>query len=151
MSASAGASRTGVAAPVRETALPALARLLLSYLFIVSGWAKLTAPAATMHYIAAGGLPLPALAYAVAVAVELGGGLAVLLGWRTSWAGLVLAAWCLITGAVFHYVPGNRDMMIHLMKNIAMAGGFLELAAFGAGRWSLDALRLRRAVVLRAD
>ncbi len=138
MSAAIGVT-PGSRAGVRTTALPALGRVLLCVIFVVSGWAKLTAPAGTIHYIAAGGLPLPALAYAVSLVVELGGGVAVLLGWRASVVGLVLAAWCLVTGAVFHYVPDNHDMMLHLMKNVCMAGGFLQLAAFGAGRWSLDA------------
>lgn len=141
-----GASAAGMGAwnRLRDTVLPALGRLLMAYIFVTGGWGKLNAPAGTIHYIAAGGLPLPQLGYAVAVAVELGGGLAVLLGWRTAAAGLLLAAWCLITGAMFHYVPSDHNMMLHLMKNVCMAGGFLQLAAFGAGRWSLDAVRLRR-------
>jgi len=115
-----------------------LGRLLMSAIFIRSGIGKLLAPAATMSTFQHQHLPLVGAVYALAVAVEIGGGVAVLLGWRTHVAALVLAAWCVATAAVAHWHPGNAAQMVQLTKNLCMAGGFLLLWAHGAGRFSLD-------------
>jgi putative oxidoreductase len=127
----------------QTTLLPALGRVLLGYIFVMSGFGKLTAGAATIGYIASAAVPMPSLAYVLAVAVELGGGLLLLGGLFTRWVGLALAVFCLFTAFVFHGF-GDMNNSIHAMKNIAMAGGFLYVAAYGAGAWSLDALRLQR-------
>ena len=121
-----------------------LGRLLLSVLFIVGGFAKLTAATATQAYFAKLGLPLPALAWLVAVVVELGGGLLLVLGLATRPVGVVLGVWCVATAAVAHVDLGDPAMRIQLMKNLAMAGGFAYVAAFGAGGLSLDGWRTRR-------
>jgi putative oxidoreductase len=113
-------------------------RVLLSAIFINSGINKAMAPAATIAGFTKLGLILPPLAYAIAVAVELGGGLAVLVGWKTRWASLILAVFCVAAAFLAHYHPGDRGQMIHFMKNIAIAGGFLQLMAFGPGRLSLS-------------
>jgi len=125
---------------LQTTVAPAFGRVLLSIIFIISGFGKVAAPAATIGYIASTGLPLPSVGYALSVAVELGGGLLLLGGLGTRWVALVLGAFCLFTAFVFH---GFADMnsQIHALKNIAMAGGFLFVFAHGAGAWSLDALR----------
>jgi putative oxidoreductase len=122
-----------------------LGRILLSIIFILGGIAKLTAPGPTIASIGASGLPVPELAYYVSVLVELGGGLLILFGFQTRLAALVLAAWCVVTGVIFHYHPGDQGQMIHYMKNLAMAGGFLQLFVAGAGAWSVDALLRRKA------
>jgi putative oxidoreductase len=129
--------------------LPALGRLLMTAIFIQSGLGKLSSSAGTIGYIASHGLPAPQVAYWVAVVVELGGGIALLLGWQTRIIAAVLALFCLATAFGFHYVPGDMNMMIHFMKNISMAGGFLVLSAFGPGAWSLDALMGNRAKVMQ--
>ncbi len=124
-----------------QTAItPAVGRVLMSLIFILSGYGKLMAASGTIGYIASKGLPLPAVGYGIAVIVELGGGLLLLVGLGTRFVAPVLALFCLVTAFVFH---GFADMnnQIHAMKNIAMAGGFLYVAAYGAGAWSLDALR----------
>jgi putative oxidoreductase len=121
--------------------LSLLGRLLMSAIFILSGVGKIAAPAATMGYIAAMGLPFPAVALAGAIAVEIGGGLLIAFGLQTRLAALGLAAFSIVTGAVFHGAIGDQNQMIHLLKNLAMAGGLLQFAAYGAGAWSLDALR----------
>jgi putative oxidoreductase len=115
-----------------------LGRLLMSAIFIQGGFLKAMAPAATMGYFAKYGLPLPGIAYAVALLVEIGGGILFLAGWRARVTALVLAIWCIATAMVAHYHPENRDQMIHFMKNVCMAGGFLQVVAFGAGRLSVD-------------
>lgn len=119
-------------------AIALLGRILMSAIFIQSGINKALAPAATVAMMGHYALPLPQVAFIVAVVVELLGGIAVLIGWRTRWAGAILFAWCIATALIAHYHPGDRNQMIHFMKNIAMAGGFLQLAAWGAGRFSLD-------------
>lgn len=110
----------------------------MSAIFIQAGILKAAVPAATMAYFAKDGLPVPGAAYAVALLVEIGGGILFLVGWRARLTALILAIWCIATAMVAHYHPENRDQMIHFMKNVCMAGGFLQVVAFGAGRLSLD-------------
>jgi putative oxidoreductase len=129
--------------------LQLLGRILLSAIFVMGGWGKLQAMAATQAYIAQGGLPLPELAYWVAVFIELGVGLALLFGLLTQLSGAVLAAWCIITALAFHSNFADHNMMIHFMKNVAMAGGLLYVAAWGGGAYSLDALLFRRSTGAR--
>jgi putative oxidoreductase len=133
------------------SAVPLLGRVLLSMIFIGGGLGKVAAPDATIGYIASHGLPLPSVAYVVSVAIELGGGILILVGFQTRLIALLMAIFCVVTAVVFHYVPGDRNMMINFMKNFAIAGGFLQLVAWGAGAWSVDALFSgRRAVALPA-
>jgi putative oxidoreductase len=124
--------------------LPLLARLLMSAIFILSGVGKIAAPAATIGYIAAMGLPFPAIALGGAIAVEVIGGLLLVFGFQTRLVALALAAFSVVTGLVFHGAVADQNQMIHLLKNLAMAGGLLQIAAFGAGNWSMDALRSAR-------
>lgn len=124
-----------------------LGRVLLSALFISGGWGKLLAAAATQAAFAQRGLPFPAIAWIVAVVVELGGGLAVLFGLFTRFTAVVLAIWCVATALIAHTNFADRNMEIHFFKNIAICGGFLFVAVLGAGAWSLDAFSLRRAGV----
>ncbi len=114
-----------------------LGRFLMSAIFIQSGFMKATAPAATMAYLGTKGLPMPGAVYALSLLIELGGGLLFLVGYRARLVALVLAAWCVATAMVAHYHPGDQGQMIHFMKNLCMAGGFLQVAAFGAGRLAL--------------
>ena len=118
--------------------LPAIGRLLLAAIFLLSGVGKIAAPDATIGYIAAMGLPLPTLGYIVAIAVEIGGGLALVLGFQTRIVALALALFSVVTGLIFHHAIGDQNQMIHLLKNFAMAGGLLQVVAFGAGAYSLD-------------
>ena len=114
-----------------------LGRLLMSVIFLVSGFGKATAPAATMAYLGKQGLPVVGVAYALTVLVELGGGLLFLVGFRARLVALVLAIWCIATAMVAHFHPGDQGQMIHFMKNVCMAGGFLQIVAFGPGRIAL--------------
>jgi putative oxidoreductase len=115
-----------------------LGRVLMSAIFISAGYSKATAPTATMAMMGHYGLPLPGAAYAVTLIVELGVGIMFLLGYRARLTALVLAVWCIATAMVAHYHPGDTGQMIHFMKNVCMAGGFLQIVAFGAGRISFD-------------
>ena len=115
-----------------------LGRVLMSAIFIHAGYGKAMAPAATMAAFHHLGLPLPGVAYAVALAIELGVGTLFLVGFKVRITGLVLAGWCIATAFAAHYHPENRDAMVHFMKNVCMAGGFLQAVAFGTGRFGID-------------
>lgn len=116
-------------------------RILLAAIFVLSGLGKAADPAATIAYIGAAGLPLAPIAYAGAVAVELGGGLALILGYRTRIVAAAIALISLLAAVGFHSNFADQNQMIHFLKNVAMAGGLLQLVAFGGGRFSLDARR----------
>jgi putative oxidoreductase len=113
-------------------------RVLMSAIFISAGYGKAMAPTATMAYLGSQHLPMVGAAYALTVAVELGGGVLFLLGFKARITALVLAVWCIATAFVAHYHPEVREQMINFMKNVCMAGGFLQVVAYGAGRLSLD-------------
>lgn len=115
-----------------------LGRLLLSIIFLLAGSSKVTDAGGTIQYIAAHGLPFPQLAYVVALVVEIGGGLLILVGYQARIAAAVLALFCVVTAIFFHFAPGDQGQMINFLKNLAMAGGFLMIVAHGAGAWSLD-------------
>ncbi len=123
---------------------PAAGRVLLGGLFLISGLGKLAAPAATIGYITAAGLPAPELAYAGALAVEIGLAGALIAGYRTQLVALLMAVFTLVTAFAFHFQPADQGQVIHFLKNLAITGGLLQVAAFGAGAFSLDALRSRR-------
>jgi putative oxidoreductase len=123
-----------------------IGRALIAYLFVPSGFGKLLGFAGTVGYIASKGVPLPEVCAAIAVLVELGFGLALLLGWQTRWVALGMALFTLVITPIFHNywaVPEAQIMMqkLNFTKNLAIAGGLLAIAAFGAGRISLDGRR----------
>lgn len=118
--------------------LPFIGRILIGLPFAMSGLSKLVAYGPTTAMIAAAGLPFPPLAFAVAVAVELGGGLVLILGYRVRPAALALAAFSLATALSFHTNFPDQDQMIHFLKNVMITGGLLQIAAFGAGALSID-------------
>jgi putative oxidoreductase len=102
------------------------------------GVQKVTAVAATQGYMAAYGLS--AVLLWPAAALELGGGVMLLLGLRTRQLCFVLACWCLLTAAIFHTAFADQNQLIHFFKNMTMAGGFLALARTGVSGLSVDAL-----------
>lgn len=123
--------------------IAAAGRLLLAAIFLASALGKLAAPGATIGYIASSGLPFATLAFGVAVAVELGGGLLLVLGVKARWVAAALAAFSIVTGLAFHNAIADQNQLIHLLKNVAMAGGLLQVVAFGAGKFSVDARTAR--------
>lgn len=123
--------------------LALVGRILVAVLFIPAGFGKIMGFAGTVGYIQSKGLPMPELAAVLAIVVELGVGIAFLLGFKTRAAALVLALFTLAAGILFHNfwaVPEAQKMVQTLMfnKNIAIVGGLLAFAAFGAGRFSID-------------
>jgi putative oxidoreductase len=117
------------------------ARVLLAVLFILAGLGKLSDVGGFAGYMASGGVPA-FLAWPV-VLFEILGGLAILAGFQTRIVALALAAFCVLSGVLYHLDPADQMQMTMLLKNLGLAGGFLLLAQTGAGAWSLDA-RLRR-------
>ena len=118
-------------------------RLLMVVLFLPAGISKIAGFVGTVGYIASKGAPLPEVAAIIAIIVEVGGGLALLLGFKARWAALVLAVFTLVATVIFHNywaMPAAQQMVQQLMfmKNIAVIGGLLTLAAWGAGAWSID-------------
>lgn len=116
----------------------AAGRVLLAAIFILSGISKITDPASSLGYIGSVGLPLPQVALGVAILVELLGGFALIVGYRTRLVALTLAGFSLATAVFFHSALGDQNQFIHFFKNIAMAGGLLQVAAFGGGAVSID-------------
>ena len=124
-------------------------RVLLAALFIPAGISKIGGFAGTAGYIASKGLPLPEVGAAIAIVVEVVVGLMLLVGLRTRLAALVLAVFTVVATIFFHAywaVPAEQAYMQQLLffKNVAVIGGLLFVAAFGAGGWSLDARTARR-------
>jgi putative oxidoreductase len=118
--------------------LPFVGRLMIGLPFAMSGLSKLGAYGATTGMISAAGLPFPPLAFAVAVAVELGGGVLLVAGYRARFVAIAMAVFSLATAVSFHNDFADQNQMIHFLKNVMMAGGLLQIAAFGAGALSVD-------------
>jgi putative oxidoreductase len=125
---------------------PAVGRLLIAVIFLLSGFGKIADPAMAQGYIASAGLPLPLVAFLIAVAVELGGGALLLVGYQTRLAALALAVFSVAAAFGFHHDFADQNQMIHFLKDLAIAGGLLQVFAFGAGAFSLEARRGRGAV-----
>jgi|SRR5882724_3538028 len=121
--------------------LPFAGRLMIGLPFAMSGLGKLAAYGGTTAMIGAVGLPFPPLAFAVAVAVELGGGALLIAGFRARYVALTLAIFSLATAVSFHSNFADPNQMIHFLKNVMMAGGLLQIVAFGAGALSVDSWR----------
>lgn len=123
--------------PVSNDALALLARVLLATIFVLSGVAKLADPAGTAAYVASAGLPAPQLAAWGAALLEALGGLALLTGYWARPAALALAAFSVVAALFFHNNFADQNQMIHFMKNLAIAGGLLQLAITGPGRFAI--------------
>ncbi|MBO9621275.1 MAG: DoxX family protein [Sphingomonas sp.] len=119
-------------------ALPLVGRLGIATIFLLSGFAKLTAPAGTIGYIASAGLPLPEVGLAIAILVELVGGALLVIGYRTRLVALALAVFTVAAAVFFHSALGDQNQFIHFFKNLAIAGGLLQVVAYGPGRISID-------------
>lgn len=117
---------------------PVVGRAMLAAIFLISGFGKLAAPAATLEYITSAEVPYPQLALAVAVLIELGCGVLLLIGYRTAQAAALLAAFSVASALIFHHALGDQNQLIHFLKNVAIAGGLLQVIALGAGAYSVD-------------
>ena len=126
-----------------------IARIVMSIMFITSGIGKLVGVGPTVDHIAEKGVPLPEIAAVIAILIEVGGGLAVLFGWKTRWAALAYVVFLIVITPIFHNfwtMEGAARMAnnINFMKNVTILGGFLLLYAFGPGKYSVDMMMLGR-------
>lgn len=125
---------------------PLAGRILIAAIFIVSGYGKIDGFEKTVAQLAGKGMPLPELAAAGAIAVELIGGILVVIGWHARWAAAALFLFMIPTTLLFHnfwaFEPAQQAAQrIHFMKNLAIMGGILYVLAFGAGPLSVDQRR----------
>ncbi len=123
-------------APFVASVLAIVARALMAYIFIVSGYGKIAGYDATVQYMESAGVSGSLLP--LVIALEIGGGVALLVGFQTRLAALALAIFSVIAALIFH-TAADPGQQINFMKNLAMAGGLLGFFLNGAGRWSLDA------------
>ncbi len=112
-------------------------RLLLAQLFLLSGFSKIMGYAGTQGYMAAKGLPGALLP--LVILLEVGGGVALVIGFQTRWVAIALAIFSVLTACIFHLAPGDKMQMINFMKNLSIAGGLLVVAQTGATSFSVDA------------
>jgi putative oxidoreductase len=124
-----------------NNAILLLARILLSFMFIMAGLQKFGDIAGTAGYIGSVGLPAGTLLAWLAAIFETVAGIAILIGFQTRIFSFLLAAFCAVLAVVFHYVPADMMQMMIFSKNLTIAGGFLALAVAGAGAFSVDARR----------
>ena len=117
------------------------ARLLLSAVFLISGISKFSNAEGTLGYIASAGLPFPEFSFGVAVLVEILGAILLIVGYQTRLVATLLAIFSLVTALAFHYQVDDQNQLIHFLKNLAIAGGLLQVAAFGPGSLSVDGRR----------
>ena len=138
-----------------QNPLALVGRILIALLFIPAGFGKISGFAGTVGYATSVGMPMPTVAVAVGLLIELLGGLALLFGFGTRIAALALAVFTLAASFFFHAywaLPADQQMMQQLLftKNIAVVGGLLAFVAFGAGAFSLDARRAETSASARA-
>lgn len=115
-----------------------VARILLAAIFIMAGLGKFGDIAGTAGYIGSVGLPAGTLLAWGAAIFETVAGLAILAGFQTRLTSWALAAFCIVSGVIFHNNFADQTQMIMFLKNLAIAGGFLALSVSGAGAWSVD-------------
>jgi putative oxidoreductase len=123
--------------------LTLIARILLAAIFISAGFSKLFGFDGTVAYIASKGLPAPVVLAALTTALEILGGIAIVIGYKTRVAGLLLGGFTILAAFIFHNfwaVPADQAYIqnIMFMKNLSMAGGLFLLTVFGAGSLSID-------------
>jgi putative oxidoreductase len=123
-----------------NNAIVLVARILLAHIFVLAGIGKLGAGyAATQGYMEAMGAP--GMLLPLVIALEIGGGIALIIGLFTRWVALAMAGFCVLSALIFHLDFSDQTQMTMLMKNLAIAGGMLLLYVHGAGALSVDAKR----------
>ena len=129
-----------------KTPLIVVARILLALMFILAGLQKFGNLGGTAGYIASGGLPAPMVLAVIVAALEVVGGVLLVIGYQARYAALALGLFTLAASVLFHNywaMPADKAYVQQLMfmKNMAVAGGMFVVAALGAGPASLDAKR----------
>jgi len=122
---------------------PLAGRILLALLFVIAGYGKIGSFSGTAAYMASQGLPMSTVLLAITIAIELGGGLMILVGWKARWAALAIFLFIIPTTLMFHQfwaadAAQAQNQMNHFLKNLAIMGGMLYIMAHGPGPFSLD-------------
>ena len=112
-------------------------RILIAAIFVIAGFSKISGYEGTAGYMQSMGVP--GMLLPLVIALELGGGLAIIAGWQTRIVAFALAGFCIVAAVIFHGNLGDQMQSILFMKNFALAGGFLFLVANGPGTLALDA------------
>ena len=133
------------AVDTKRHAIAAVGRILVALLFILSGWSKLTGGVGNVAgYIASKGLPMPEILAWLTVALELGGGILIAIGYQTRLVSLLFFLWLIPTTFMFHKYWGIADaaqaqgQFNNFYKNVSIMGAFALLFAFGPGAYSVD-------------
>lgn len=129
-----------------QNLLTLIGRILLAVMFVLSGIGKIGGFAGTVGYISSVGLPMANVLTIAAIVVEIGAGIALIVGFKARWAAAALVAFTVAAAMLFHNywaMPADKQMLqqIMFMKNLAITGGLLLVMAFGAGAWSFDGRR----------
>ena len=129
--------------PGLTNTLALVGRILVALIFVISGYGKIAGFEGVSGYIGSKGLPLPQLLAALTIVLELGGGILLVLGYKTRWVAALFFLWLIPTTVIFHAFWGldpkaAQQMQIHFMKNLSIMGAMLLLVAYGPGAWSLD-------------
>ncbi len=113
-----------------------IARMMLGHLFLIAGWQKISGYEGTQGYMESVGVP--GILLPLVILLELGAGLAIIIGWQTKLAATALALFTIASAVLFHHNFSDQMQTIMFMKNIAISGGLMLLAVYGAGACSLD-------------
>ncbi len=121
----------------------AVGRILIALIFLISGFGKLTGFAGTAGYIASKGLPFPEVLAALTIALEIGGGVLLVLGWKVRLVAALFFLWLIPTTFIFHRYWGvdpaqMQNQMVHFLKNVSIMGAMAMLVAFGPGAFSVE-------------
>jgi|SRR4249920_3316092 putative oxidoreductase len=122
---------------------PLVGRILLAVIFVVAGWGKIRGFSGTVGYIQSASLPAAQLLAVIAIVIELGGGVLLILGWKARWAAAALFVFTLLAALFFHVfwaaAPDQAMMQqTQFLKNLAIMGGMLYVVVYGSGPMSLD-------------
>ncbi len=130
----------------RKDVAALVGRILLAFMFVLAGYGKIKGYDGTAGFMASAGLPMVAVLLPLTILVELGGGIALVIGWKARWVALALAIFTLLASLVFHnfWAMTPDKVMVNTLlfqKNMAIIGGMLMVVAFGPGRFSVDGAR----------
>lgn len=117
---------------------PALGRIMMAIIFIWAGYGKVTDFAGSVGYAESAGMPMASIAIALAILIELGGGIALILGFKARLAAGALAVFCVLAAVIFHRNLSDYNEFLFFWKDITIAGGLLQVVYFGAGPLSMD-------------
>ena len=111
-------------------------RVFIAMIFVLSGFNKI----ASYEYVATwmSSMGVPSALLPLVIALEVLGGMAIILGFKARLAAFLLSGFCVVSAVIFHSNFAEQNEMINFLKNIAIAGGFLFLVANGAGKFALD-------------